>query len=246
MKYDQIAESYMNMISESNHPMIMLDGKYRHMTNSDGQQIHPTLDGIYNFHRWFGDSKAVDKLGRPQVYYHGTGADFDAFSHKFTGGGTDQHGPGFYFTTRTEMANNYAKSNVMPVYLKVNKPIDRHSERGLTKTHITSLIRSAPNHIESLHNFGDPEYEGYNKVLNSAADAYTTASKFHAMSMLHRDFYDADDHESFLKTFKRVTGHDGVIVKPDDILTVFHSNQIKSAIGNDGTFDHPTNITEST
>lgn len=54
------------------HPMIDVDGVMKHRHNSEGKLIHPHDEGIHNFHKWFGDSKAVDDKGRPQVLYHGT------------------------------------------------------------------------------------------------------------------------------------------------------------------------------
>ena len=50
------------------------------------------------FKRWFGDSKVVDKDGKPLVVYHGTDAeDFDVFR------------PGSFFSTNPKEASAYAK-----------------------------------------------------------------------------------------------------------------------------------------
>lgn len=82
------------------------------------------------FKRWFGDSKVVDDSGAPLVMYHGTGADFEAFSDdKF--GQTDDgwYGLGFYFTQATDgdySVNHYAPREggaVMPVYLRMENPL---------------------------------------------------------------------------------------------------------------------------
>ena len=58
------------------HPMINVDGIKKHLHNSDNTPYTPTEEGVRNSHRWFGNSKAVDKHDRPQVLYHGTGSDF--------------------------------------------------------------------------------------------------------------------------------------------------------------------------
>lgn len=77
------------------------------------------------FKDWFGDSKVVDAEGKPLVVYHGTNADFDTF--KILGGGA-------WFTSDPEFADSYSSwrgasapegksgSNVMPVYLSIQKP----------------------------------------------------------------------------------------------------------------------------
>ncbi|MFM8899145.1 MAG: hypothetical protein ACKOF9_04245 [Burkholderiales bacterium] len=58
---------------------IEVDGVERPRTNSKGQPIHPTEEGVRNFWRWFSNSAVVDAEGRPLVVYHGTRADFDVF-----------------------------------------------------------------------------------------------------------------------------------------------------------------------
>ena len=249
---DKIAAAYKAMITESsNHPMVMLDGKLRHLNNSMGQQIHPTLDGVYNFHRWFKDSKAVDEHGRPKVFYHGTGADIPAFSHDFVGKGTDAHGSGFYFTDSPDVASHYAANandtkNVLPVYLRLRKPIHTDSEKELSHNHIRDLIVNAPNHKDSLSNFGDADHIGYHRVLNDAVDAYKGLIKRNAIFSIGNDFY-SGHASTFLKHIERFTRHDGVVHTSNGarVVAMFNPKNIKSAIGNDGTFDHPANINES-
>jgi hypothetical protein len=51
---------------------VTVDGKERTVFNSNGKPIHPTVEGVRNFWRWFGDSKVVDEQGRPLVVYHGS------------------------------------------------------------------------------------------------------------------------------------------------------------------------------
>ena len=50
---------------------IVVDGIKRSVFNSDGQRINKSAEALTNFWRWFGNSKAVDKKGRPLVVYHG-------------------------------------------------------------------------------------------------------------------------------------------------------------------------------
>jgi len=189
-----------------------------------------------DFKSWFGKS-VLHTNGIPHTFYHGTSSDIEKFDHAFVGKGADSYGAGFYFSNKPEIASSYAyggnSSNVIPVHIRMEKPIIyNEDEKPLSRLHIQKLITSAPNHKESLENFGDVSYEGYHKVLNQAVDAYKDRSKFQAMGTIHRDFY-GDNHKEFLENFTKITGHDGVIVKYDDhiIANVFHPNQIKSAIG---------------
>lgn len=88
---------------------VEVDGKARPALNSNGQPIHPTLEGVRNFWRWFGDSKAVDADGKPLVVYHGTSGNFSKFD-----------GPAF-FTDNPDEAAEYG-STLMPNYVRIVKP----------------------------------------------------------------------------------------------------------------------------
>lgn len=108
---------------------IEIDGKTRPALNSNGQRIAQTEEGLRNFWRWFGDSKVVDKDGRPLVVYHGTGADFDAFDDKKTGqNDRGLWGRGHYFSALVGGPNSYALRNeegarILPVYVALKNPL---------------------------------------------------------------------------------------------------------------------------
>jgi hypothetical protein len=112
---------------------IEVDGVMRPALNSKGQPIHPTEEGLRNFWRWFGDSRAVDSEGRPLVVYHGTGADFDRFDLALVGRTFGAAGElGFFFSSNPETASKYAINaghggggNVMPVYVRIADPLSR-------------------------------------------------------------------------------------------------------------------------
>ena len=95
-----------------------------------------------NFKSWFGDSKVVDEKGNPLVVYHGTTKDFDTYdkyAKKNTVGGTQRDA--FFFSNKPNHASEYAipsykydeleyvdkqyyGSSVMPIYLKINNPLE--------------------------------------------------------------------------------------------------------------------------
>lgn len=68
------------------------------------------------FRRWFGDSKVVDKNGKPLVMYHGTRQD----------GGVDAFLPASYFTEDADEAGDYAgrQGSVQPVYIRIERPYE--------------------------------------------------------------------------------------------------------------------------
>jgi hypothetical protein len=142
----------------------------------------------------------------PNVLYHGTSGNFDAFKKS----GTGEFGPGVYFTDSPNEASAYTTTN----------------ERDANAGH--NII---PVHVSLKNPF---------IVKNDPLEFW---NRFRANS----------DEESHRKAI--AAGHDGVIYKRpvsnwDDKLkkiiptgemqthvVVFHPHQIKSAIGNRGTFD---------
>ena len=88
-----------------------------------------------SFWRWFGNSKVVDKDGKPLVVYHGTGVDFDAFEKT---GINDRGlwGRGHYFSAVSRSASSYALRNdvgarIIPVYVSIKKPLILRTGRDL-------------------------------------------------------------------------------------------------------------------
>jgi hypothetical protein len=75
------------------------------------------------FKRWFGNSKVVDKDGKPLVVYHGTNSAFTAFDLTLAGSNNDpgMWGRGFYFSDREQMSKGYGDT-LMPVYLSLQNP----------------------------------------------------------------------------------------------------------------------------
>jgi len=81
---------------------IDVDGVSRPTTNSMGQPIHPTAEGVRNFWRWAtedGREPVMDADGKPIRFYHGTADTFTEFA-----------GQSEYFLTDTpEVANTYVR-----------------------------------------------------------------------------------------------------------------------------------------
>lgn len=204
-----------------------------------------------NFKNWFGKS-VLHTNGKPHTFYHGTASDIHTFSHDFIGKGNDQFGAGFYFTNKPEVASDYTNSkpnpqaqNVIPVHLRVEKPIYTQDTKSFTPLQIQKLIVNAPNHKEALQNFGDADYEGYHKVLKRAVEGYSGIPKHQAIHSISNDFYRGND-SAFLTNLTKHTGHDAVIDNhpaSDNhvVVNVFHPNQIKSAIGNSGDYSKKSN-----
>ena len=121
---------------------ININGKEKTVYNSEGQRIAKSKEALENFYKWFGDSKVVDKQGRPLVVYHGSLWNFDTFK---------QYNNDYNFTPDEKFAYNYAESKgieqgidndtvVYPVYLKAQKPFDFENKDSLAE--LENFIKS--------------------------------------------------------------------------------------------------------
>lgn len=185
------------------------------------------------FKSWFGDSKVVDKDGKPLVMYHGTTKDFTEFkNYEEYGGG---HGEIHFFTTNKDYANVYTEDkgskeggNIIPVYLRSEKLFDTTNPAHM------ALVKKAfkangmepwekKAYIEDYFHKGLPIWDNGDMIR-----------------MAQKNGFDG------IKMVERKSGIESI--------GVFSPTQIKSAIGNKGTWsktdpniaasDHSVDITE--
>jgi len=188
------------------------------------------------FKRWFDDSKVVDKNGEPLVVYHGTKGDFSTFDIGRIGsamGNTGFLGAGFYFTNNDMMAGSYARgranasegSNVMPVYLSLQNPLDISGARDrygsfdgpLPDAVVDVINRALPSKVDGKISYGAAPVDVQDK-LASAVESYPEVAR------------------QFTENLK-AAGYDGVVFRGGYEIVAFSPTQIKSAIGNNGQFD---------
>lgn len=213
---------FVNSYSEDS---IQINGKKRAARNSAGRRIARTEEGLRAFYEWFGDSLIVDEKGRPLVMYHGTVAEFDVFNVKKQGkNDTVFFGRGFYFTPIERLARYYAYNKiVMPVYLKINNPLDL-SDIAYEEIHNIGIerLKELGIYTKEAQRFIDNPVEierNGEKVL-----ATTTLEHYIAENKLGKKLSDN----------AKKKGYDGVIVKGKEYV-VFEPNQIKS-VDNRGSF----------
>lgn len=183
------------------------------------------------FKRWFGNSVAVDSSGRPQIFYHGTGVDFDEFKIGRTGG--------IFFAKTADDADRFAtgnlkrdstagNANIIPVYLSVKKPFIFGKTRD---------ERMVNDYFDDY--FSKSDWIGKRERQSILKNKW---EKFE-MNMMSLGII-PEASRSWLMKY----GYDA-IVRPsdtgDDIYGVFNPNQIKSAIGNSGKFSNSSKITET-
>ncbi|MBI5270702.1 MAG: hypothetical protein HY856_13605 [Burkholderiales bacterium] len=176
------------------------------------------------FRRWFGDSRVVDSSGEPKVMYRGTGYDIEAFRRGVAGAIFLTDSPSFAneFSMRgmgTDAAQHIEAMdvdglapNVMPVYVRAENPFDYEN---------TSHVYRVAN---AVNRAGEMD-----RVARVAVDWIEVAKK---------GGWGVIESEAFQRAI-RAEGFDGFYVREDGRknLAVYDPEQIKSAIGNRGTFD---------
>ena len=189
------------------------------------------------FKKWFGESKVVDAEGRPRVMYHGTSASeggeafttFDTYASNY-----GLMGMGGYFTEDPAVASSYTSKgkggtpSVYPVYLSIKNPIDMDA-----KADERAWKKQFPG-AEQYHEGGDSNESWYRAAEEAMVDERVPK------------WEGAEAMQDGLRAmgFDGITHVGGGRVKSDGVrhrvFIAFEPDQVKSAIGNRGTFD-PTN-----
>jgi hypothetical protein len=202
----------------------------REQTQPTGKKVTATPE----FRKWFGNSKVVDANGNPLVVYHGTAYDFSDFAPEKLGTNTGAPSAqvGFFFTDRKKTADYYARGNFPNlesaaqatsriVYTKDFMPSGR-TEEGTTPN-VMPVYLSMQNPL--VHDFK-------NKVFRDATyrELIDKARRNGHDGLILRNTFDSGE-------YSRVDAFMKGRFKGENIYVVFKPNQIKSAIGNIGTFD---------
>jgi N12 class adenine-specific DNA methylase len=195
---------------------ISIDGVERWTVNSEGRLIAETEDGIRKFWRWFSDSAVVDDEGRPLVVYHGKDKNvtFEVFDIEKLGENTISNASDDAFSATSLIGfwfNSEHMNNKSPYDDEISAYIKIENARNEVST--SDLAEIVREHIagDLEDDFDNDKYY----YLKNASDSYR--------NKLEQD------------------GYDGIVVDDEEFggksFVVFNSNQIKSAIGNNGEFD---------
>jgi hypothetical protein len=141
--------------------------------------------------------------------FHGTNSHFDKFDPLYlnTENSIDQYGSGFYFydciapTIRHGGNVVFAKCHIEKIL-----DIDESYKHKLSRDQIEILILQSPELDLCLTNFGDVEFESYDKVLNRAIDLYLNMDIVHTLNIIGNDFFKNKNVHILLKKFIELTG----------------------------------------
>lgn len=182
------------------------------------------------FWKWFSESKVVDSHGQPLVVYHGTNKNIAKFSlsERTRKTGNPNARLGFFFSPSHDEASRYAKDwgkaggNVIAAYLSIQNPYLMPYKEFDDLAMAAWRLR-----------LEDPKYDP-NKVLRfgDVEGQKLAAKELEKYNAIAADLAEARRNELIGH------GYDGVVVMsklPEYVA--FYPEQIKSAVGNDGTWD---------
>lgn len=199
------------------------------------------------FKRWFGDSKVVDADGKPLVVYHGTNQSFDAFSKARLGMMTRaQSATAFYFTNDPQEASLYADAAAR----KTVTDIDAY-ERKIAKLKVdiarAERARDWDRYEKLTEQWEDLEIGATRDESGGNVVPAYLSIKNPLVVQVGGAIASGKVQEHIDQA--RANGHDGVILRDiddspqfmagrhADHFIAFEPQQVKSAIGNKGTFD---------
>jgi len=186
------------------------------------------------FKNWFGNSKVVNEDGSPLVVYHGTknfeGNQFKPSKKTNRANNID----GYYFTSDPREASNYSLgganeivegAEVIPVYLSIKKPFVKGSKvtPEMLRVYQEEIIKDNPQLGENAEEYA----RGKAEIMKERGDS----GRSYAPSIFPNISFPTDAMQRVLKA----GGYDG-FQDGSNHWVAFNANQIKSAIGNKGTF----------
>ena len=226
---EKIAEGWkpapheVHTISETGQDMYQayLD-KFAAKTGAKAVDVPPSLEEPMrdqNFQRFFEGSKAVDEHGEPLRLYHGTGSDVKDFN-----------APAF-LTPDISGAEWYAMNrgdnpNIMPVYLGAKNIFDARGEQGMMR-----LIDAAKRAQIPVNVSRDDYGWSFESPRISEVSSYGGDSPLDLL-------YAPEMREQLQKEgFDAVRAWDALSNSDIEAYVALQPTQIKSAIGNRGTYD---------
>lgn len=162
--------------------------------------------------------------------YHGTNNDFEEFGNDFlsTSDSIDQYGSGFYFYDTPSKTCLHGDIRVV-ASVEINKLLTYKTinKKRIPVKIIERLLLAAPGFNEKLENFGEVDFEGFNKVFKEAVSSYKNIDILECLNCIGNDFYEGDETYILLSKYAELTGYNALYVEERDIYVVFTKKQIE-------------------
>jgi len=146
------------------------------------------------------------------LVYHGRTTKSSEFSFDYVGGGNDNEGPGFYFTSDpTDAWYNYAKNNgiLISAYLTLDKVVS--TTKKPSEKVVRYLITHAPNLEDTLINWDENRRVA---IENAVGSMMSYDTEHTAYQSVWYDFYymGENNSKSYLLNMIKL-GFDGIIIQ---------------------------------
>lgn len=218
------------------------------------------------FKNWFGDwendkknsSKVIDENGEPLIVYHGTSSEFSKFEVDRSGDHGFNFGKLIFFTNDSKVASGYAvRLSNSEELADANKKLDKHWE-NVRLALVANNFDVKNDAVVKARAEWDKQSKVKNKVFDDIFDFKIITSGAIVMNgfvNIRKPYVVNGDgkgwrdvHEDAFETFHNDGSYDGVIIKnvidsastntqyPCNIYAFPKPNQVKSALGNSGTF----------
>lgn len=205
------------------------------------------------FWRWFRGSKVVNADGSPLVVYHGTvaGRDFSSFKPMKRGREVGFHfGPAAAANDRLTQTKSSSKkklidamakgARILPVFLAIKNPVQLTEDPGnftVYRLLVTPQKLDRPDPVT-----GATMALGPGPLVRAGAITPAEAGQIESLLNAPGDWYESRARDALVSALQ-VKGYDGIVypnayeAKGSDAYVAFEPTQVKSAIGNRGTFD---------
>lgn len=174
------------------------------------------------------------KKANNYIAYHGSPKEFQDFSYEYLGSTGTAEGFGFYFTSDKNVAKMFSEGNPLKkAILDIKKPLNS-TQYTISKPEFSTFLKTLdPTGKEYLSNWGESNYEGYEKVLNIAIEGEMSGSNNDVDLISGIIQGSGRGPETIYKILKQTLGYDGIIVNKPSwggnqiIYIVFNNDQIR-------------------
>jgi len=185
----------------------------------------------------------VEEFVKSQINaFHGSPNQFDKFSYENMGTQGTSEGYGFYFTDKKSIAEGYSREggSLKEAFVKIDKPLPTDKLTITPKQLETFLRKLDPDGQGYLSNWGDVDYDGYDKTLKAAVKGEMDGPSNDVDLITGIINADGKNVEAAYKILKDTLGYDGIIEKnptwgnnatigtPQTIRIAFNNDQIIS------------------
>ena len=170
--------------------------------------------GSEKFNKWFRQSRVVDAKGKPLIVYHGSEAEFTVFDKSKSASG--YHGGGFYFTPDQAWASSFGQTKA--VYLSLQNPFNKDT------MDITPAMLDEYTSIMQERGATDDWIEAKLENTQNSGSFDVGLGELGQITPAE------------IQRVYKAGGFDGVIAEDGNVMVAFEPTQIKSAIGNRGTW----------